>query len=178
METIQSLNQRLLDRYGRFADTNYPNFRLVLAGEQLERVHAVFRDFTSEGIFIREVEETREIPKYTNIKPDIYVLEAPMVVPSFQQTTLVTKLSFECVWAFRDKEGKAIYPVWRALEFLVDTILGNAQKHYTIERETPEMRQKRLDEIYEELYGGISKVEDAFATGRAVSLNTDNKMVH
>src|SRR5258705_8908463 len=83
-----------LKKYGSF--DGMPKFRLVFANDQREKRLGTFCDYTSEGIFIREVTEVREVKKYPeeNYK-DCYLLER--LIPNYH-TNIPGKLSYEAFW--------------------------------------------------------------------------------
>jgi hypothetical protein len=164
VESVRELNQRLDTLYGKFDTTDYPLFRIVRAGEQLTKREDDWEDRTPEGLFIRRVREIREVPKYFNIDASSWVME------------MRHGMDYDCLWNFRDKE-----PTWIAIEFLAKTVLAQMegkQPKYVDERADPEKNQARLNKIREELFGDITKVEDAFATGRAVVVPNSYEKVH
>ena len=112
-ESVALINQRLKDCYG--SEGELPNWRVVFSSDQYEMRNALFRDFTEEGLFIREVTETRRVPKYSYFDPK-WILEALREIPF---TNLVevkgVKLSYECLYAFPYRDGKPLVPIWPAV---------------------------------------------------------------
>lgn len=163
MEPIESLNSRLSDRFGKFND--HPKFRVVWSEDQMEKRFGTFRDITSEGFFLREVTETREVPKYRQYIHNKWILERYTEVPSFQADEIAgLKMSYECIWVFEDGQGKALPVIWEACEFLIRNLLekmGSRPTIYKDESLTPEGMEKEFNGIMQALYGDTSAVADA-----------------
>jgi hypothetical protein len=115
MESVEDINNRLVDRYGRSVDSNNPNYRIVKAEHQLERRYGVFRDYDDNGIFIREVAEVREVEKYPGYTGR-WILEALQY--NNANPELLTKVSYEPLWVFGEAGSDPI-PVWRAVDLTV-----------------------------------------------------------
>lgn len=101
------LNRWLEDTYGTTIDFK-PLFRLSWSTNQLENRHSTFRDFHGD-ILIREVTETRLVPKYP-MAPDRWVLERiHAVTPEAVKLGLVgEKMSYEEIYTFQDRNGNAL----------------------------------------------------------------------
>jgi hypothetical protein len=122
-EEIKTINQSLRDNFGVDTITGQPMWRVVWAEDQLEKVLADFTDYTTNGIFIRQVREVREVPKYYWIK-GLYVLERLVLVPEVNQDELLgVKLSYECIWPFADKNGGYLPPLYEACEYIIHSVL-------------------------------------------------------
>lgn len=115
MEQLDIINTRLKDTYGY--DFNKPKFRLVWSTTELEKRLGKFNDFHS-GIFIREVEEVREVPKYPAF-PNRWVLEVSACIHS----DIMDHNGYEPLYVF-DNNGRALEPVWRAIAYIVNMALN------------------------------------------------------
>jgi hypothetical protein len=164
MESIETLNKRLLEIYGKF-ETGGANWRIVHSSNQFEIQKGKFTKTTENGIYLGEFEGFKEVPKYAFIQPPKYLLERVVPVVNAQGSNqLITKLSYECIWAFGEKgdpAGKAIYPCWEAIEFIIKTVLGHHTSAPYKEGDPIEEKEKRIADIYENLFGDDTETSDA-----------------
>jgi hypothetical protein len=157
-ESIESLNQRLIDHFGIDSDTGRAIFRIVFSDEQTEKRLV---DCLDSGIALL-FPEVREVKKYPYIKA-CYVLERLVVVPDINEKELpVSKLSYEPLWVFCDQQHNALPPIWAACKFVIDSVyaaLGKKSlaKYKDDEKNTtPEGREERIKGLEEELFGDES----------------------
>lgn len=115
MESVEEINKRLSDNYGKDVGLSTPNYRIVKAETQTEHRYSTYRDHDDNGIFIREVKEVREVPKYPFYE-GAWILEA--LQPNGGNPELLTKVSYEPIWVF-GQAGSDPTPIWRAVEMLV-----------------------------------------------------------
>jgi len=115
MEQLDILNARLKDTYGY--DFNKPKFRLVWSTTELEKRLGTFNDY-SGGIFLRQREEVREVPKYPSYS-NRWILE----VSAFSPGDTVNHNGYEPLYVF-DNDGRALEPVWRAIAYIVSMALN------------------------------------------------------
>ncbi|SRR5712692_198068 len=178
IESVEIINQRLLDYFGKFEGTDHPNYRLVWSEDQFEKRLC---DFTEYGIEL-SIPEVREVRKYSYIH-NKYVLEKACPVPSTNKE-LTTKLSMEPIWTFEDKFGHALMPTWAAIEILIYTIHSSLHKK-KIEKEdelmlpTKEATEERIRIMEQELFGDSSRIEDSLrydsAVGYGIRKRNDSK---
>ena len=171
-EDLERINYWLLRDFGRF-ENGEPNWRIVYSDDQYEKRLGDFIDRTSEGVFIREVTEVREVPKYPYIKAK-YVLERLLASPSIELT--VNKLTYEPVWTFEDEKQNWLPPNYGVAKFVIETVYQQAAKAvgvkykdpYSDPKTAPEVRKAEVDKIIEELYGNETAVGDALSIGEAI----------
>lgn len=175
METIDTLNKRLVDHYGIDSDTGRPIFRIVWANDQTEKRMVGELD---TGILLL-YPEVREVKKYPYLK-DLYVLERLVVVPDVNAHELPTsKLSYEPLWAFRDSRDRFLYPIWDAAQLVVDTLyaaLGKKSMAKYVDSEentTVEGRQQRIEKLQEELFGNETETGDAIRYKEGIVVPTN-----
>ena len=164
METIEILNQRLIDEYGVDTSTNQPIFRIVWANDETEmRMTDVV-----EGVQLLYPCAYR-MKKYPYLK-DLYVLERLVAVPEINRKELLDlKMSYEPVWAYRDENQQPLPPIWDATKFIVDALyaaLGKKSLRKYIDPEndmTPEGLDLRITKLCDELFGNETEVTDALA---------------
>lgn len=162
LERIETLNQRLIDRYGRFLDTNHPLYRIVWSEDQLEKRKITH---TKDG-FQLLTPEIQEVPKYRQWVHNKFILENLHVVPEFSNTDLVEKLSYEPLWVFETEKGEAIAPIWPAVEVIIETQRGNMEgltKKYADPRDdnAREWHRQEIDKLAAELFGNETDTGDA-----------------
>ena len=179
MESIDTLNRRLIDEFGTDSNTNQPMFRIVFSDDQTEKVRV---DETDEGIQLL-FPEMREIKKYSYIK-SMYVLERLVVVPDMNKKEMLgLKLSYEPVWTYCDENRNSIPPIWPATKFVIDTLfaaLGKSSLRKYVDSEkntTPEGREQRIQELQGELFGNETDTSDAlrYKEGIVVPSNFEGK---
>ena len=100
---IDVINRQLFDAYGRLE--NQVTWRIVWSEDQREHRYGTYRDYTPEGFLIREVTESREVPKYSQWAPECWMLERLLVVPpdpNPDHPELDGMLSYEPMWQFTE----------------------------------------------------------------------------
>jgi len=179
---VKVINSQLKDLYGIDIVTGLPIFRIVWSDDEMEHRNGTFDDYTSTGIYIRTVTETRYLPKYRQWIHGRHILERLVLVPESQQQELpAAKISYEPLWVFRkgdDNETPEGYlpPRLDACKFIVDSVLaaqavstmmltGKEQRNKSslarykdpaAGKSTEEIiahKKKQIDNIVEELYG-------------------------
>jgi hypothetical protein len=162
METIEVLNQRLIDYFGKDISSDRAIFRIVWADDEMERryVHN-----TDSGIVLL-FPEIRETKKYSYL-PHLYVLERLVIVPEEQQRELGLKTSYEPIWAYRDRHDNPLPPIWDATKLVIDSLYAALGKQSlakytdTEENTTPEGRDQRISKLQMELFGDETETGDA-----------------
>lgn len=179
MESIETLNRRLVDEFGADSDTNQPMFRIVWANDQLEKR---LTEYTEKGTALL-YPIVMEMKKYPYLK-DTYVLEQLVVVPEMNMKELpASKLSYEPIWAYRDGDDNPLPPIWPATKFVIDTLYaamgkkGLAKYVDSEKNTTPEGRELRISELAQELFGNETETGDAMKYGEAIVVpnSYDNK---
>jgi hypothetical protein len=163
MESIETLNQRLIDEFGTDSNTNKPMFRIVFSDDQTEKIRITETESGVQLLF----PEVKEIKKYSYIK-GMYVLERLVIVPDMNRNEMLgTKLSYEPVWTYCDEKRVPVPPVWPATKFVIDTLyaaLGKSSLRKYVDSEkntTPEGREQRIQEMQLELFGNETETSDA-----------------
>jgi hypothetical protein len=173
IETLPAMNKRLIDDFGLFEDGR-PNFRIVWSEDQIEK-RKVWQ--TDEGFHLLSP-QVKEVKKYPYL-PNTYLLERLFGVDENNFSDLVTKTSYECIWAFRTDLGEPVQPVYKFVKLLVETLLENEKRardtneppKYVmpeLEKQTPEAIEQRIKIIQEQLYGNETEVGDALHLDEAV----------
>ena len=162
---ILIMNQKLKDAFGLDSISGLPIWRIVWSEAELEKRYGTYDDITPSGIFLRQVTEVREVPKYKQWIHAKYVLERLVVVPEINQHELPEqKLSYEPLWVFEDAKGNYLPPKWEACEFIIHAVLAATGKGSLSRYNDPEdsqeasldLKKRRVDGIIEELYGDDS----------------------
>lgn len=176
METLETLNGRLVEYYGIDTVTGRPIFRIVWANDEVEK--RLVDEVAGIQLLCPEV---REVKKYPYLK-DLYVLERLVLVPDINQKELPTsKLSYEPVWAYRNEAGMPMPPIWVATQFVVDTLYAALGKKSlakyvdTEENTTPEGLDARVVKLHEELFGNETETTDALAYHEGIVVPSNYK---
>lgn len=163
MESIETLNTRLIDFFGTDANTGQPMFRIVWANDQLEKRLVGESEEGVQYLFA----EVKEVKKYPYLK-DLYVLEQLVLVPEAQAHELPTsKMSYEPLWAYCRDNRMPVPPVWPATKLIIDTMMAmkgvRSLRQYVDSEEntTPEGREQRIAKLHAELFGDETEVGDA-----------------
>lgn len=182
---IDRINVTLLDHYGRLE--NLPTWRVVWSEDQFEWRYGTYTDYTKGGIFIREVTERREVPKYRQWAPEKWVLERLVVVPldaDPDHPQIDSALSYEPIWVFE----RELPPVWTAVKFIVDQVYENMRQHNTgpvVKYTDPDIghpddvkgrKEKEIKDIEESLFGNETDTGDALAYKQGVGYTRPPKI--
>ena len=183
-EKIETINKFLRRKYGIDTVTGREMWKVVWSEDELEWRYDTYTDWTTEGIFIREVTENRYVKRFNYIK-DRYVLVNLQGIPIESQDQLNgVKLSYEPVWTFETpKTCQYLPPASDACEFIIDTIYsklgrGGTRKKYSDPRdgldteETLKQERRKVDEIILELFGEDSGITEKY--GDTVILKNRN----
>ncbi len=172
VESIEEINRLLDINFGRF-DGVRPNWRVVWSEDQLEKRHGKWEDRTKEGIFIRYVEEVREVPKYRQYASEKYILETLRPVDDLDA---VEKVRYEPVWTFKDRFDNALAPRYDVCKLVIDTIHHNMNhrkgiiEHHPMAdpKTAPEVQKAKIDNMYEKLFGNETPVTSALSQQRGI----------
>lgn len=174
MESIETLNHRLIEHFGIDTSTGRAIFRIVWANDETEKRRVPTLDSGIELLY----PEVREVKKYPYLK-DLYVLERLVFIPEVNQEELPTeKMSYEPVWAYCDANRMPVPPIWDATKFVIDCLyaaLGKKSLRKYVEDEkdvTIEGRQQKIQELQNELFGNETDTGDALAYGEGVVVPT------
>jgi len=188
-EPVEAINRQLVENFGIDTITGSPIWRIVFSEDQFEMRFGTYNDFTKNGLFIREVTETREVPKYRQWIHEKYVLERLVLVPEQNRIDLPSdKLSYEPLWVFEDKDGKYLPPKWEAAKFIIDTVYAAQYSNHNLKKyvddestqeKSLELKEKRVNEIMESLWGEQSEFSDGIKTGETIHITDgSNKIIH
>lgn len=174
-------NKRLKELYGIDTVSGLPMWRVSWTPSQYAKQYGTFHDYSEGGIFLREVTEVREVPKYPHLRP-LYVLELLMIVPMVNAAELPTQnLSYECIHPYMHAVNETYLPPnWEFTEWVIDCYFaakGNKSLRKYVSDEGTEVpgslkgkeaKKKRVDEIYRYLYGNETQATDALRYGTGV----------
>lgn len=117
METIEAINARLVDRFGRDVYGN-AKFRVVWSDDQIEKRNGTVNEFYG-GVFVRATTGVHEWPKYPFFKHR-HILEMCCINTNPE---LVTQFTYEPLYKFEDKNGNALPLDWECVEFFMHCLL-------------------------------------------------------
>lgn len=177
MESIETLNQRLIEHFGIDVSSGQAIFRIVWANDETEKRRVPTLDSGIELLY----PEVREVKKYPYLK-DLYVLERLVIVPDMDREELAgMKMSYEPVWAYCDGDRNPLPPIWPPTKFVIDCLyaaLGkkSLRKYVQDEKDTSEEgRQQKITELQNELFGNETDTGDALAYREGVVVPTTYK---
>lgn len=161
MESIEALNQRLIDYFGLDTVSSKPMWRIVWADDQVEKRKMDTLDSGIQLLF----PEIREVKKYSYLH-NVYVLEHLVLVPDEQQKELAdVKKSYEPLWVFVDAVGNPLPPKWEPIKLIVDTIhasMGKTSLRKYTDPDTAEgADEERVTRLQQELFGNETNTGDA-----------------
>jgi len=171
IESIDVLNRRLLEYYGRF-ENGEQNWKLFWSEDFLEKKLC---NETENGILLL-TPEIRTVKKVNYIQ-NKYVLTKLVAVPERNRAELLgAKTSYEPMWTFEDLAKNPIIPDWGGIKAIIDTALENFlnAKHKAPEQmpefmhQTEEARRDRVEKIMEQFYGNESSITDSLALDSGV----------
>jgi hypothetical protein len=147
--TPLEINRKLSERYGLDLD-GQPKYRVVWSTDQVETRVGRFEDFVGD-ILIRTYSGARECKKYSYC-PDRWILESRVAT---NNPELVSKMSYEPLWIFQDKQGNFLPLSWPAIEIIVQTVINRpeykprseAQDDYEEREDFAKHVKKNLDHI-------------------------------
>lgn len=169
-ERIESINRQLRTMYGIDSESTESIFRVVWSEDQFEKR---MTKYSASGIELL-APMLLEMPKYRQWIKEKYVLERLVIVPDVNTDEMTTKKSYEPLWVFRDKNDNYLPPKIQACKLIIDALyaaLGKKSlvKYVDDEAKNPvEMREKRINELTEELFGDESGLLGRTITGEAV----------
>ncbi len=165
---IKKINRQLESHYGINTDDMRPMWRISWSNDQYEKR---MTDRTDGGIILL-VPEVRELPKYQWIKSR-WILENLTAVPKESVDELGgSKTSYECIWNFSGKGGGPVPPTFEACQFLISLIesaKGRGSMFKYVDPDTTiESQNKRIQELYDALFGDESSLEGKTFKGEGI----------
>lgn len=176
---VQEINRQLIEEYGIDSDGGEAIWRVSWSNDQYEKR---LTDHTEKGVALIHP-EVRNMPKYPWIK-DRWILERLVLVPDINVRDIPeNKKSYECMWKFENAyTEEALPPNFTVAKFVADTVyaaLGKSSlaKYVDEEAKNPiESREKRINQLTEELFGDESSLLGRTITGEAVAYTGEPKI--
>lgn len=167
-ESIESINNQLIELFGIDTVTGDPIWRVVFSEDQFEKRYGEYTDYTSSGLYLSTVREVREVPKYRQWIREKYVLERLVVIPLTDMPELpTTKISYEPIFVFEGINDNYLPPKLDVAKFVIDSIyaaqygtknLARYKDPETDQEAHLEIRKKEIEGIMEYLYGDESNL--------------------
>ena len=178
-EKIDDINQQLIREYGIATDNGKPMFRVSWGPDQFEKRLV---SHTVEGMQLLHP-EVQERPKYAKYCRDFYVLERLVIVSTANVHMLPSEAqSYEPLHHFWGKDKEQLPPKFYVCKFIVDTVYAamgkkSMAKYIDEEAKNPiEVREARIKELEEYLYGDESNLLGRTITGEAVGYTGEPKI--
>lgn len=180
-ETIEYINEQLIREYGIASDNGKPMFRVVWGPDQFEKRLQSHVD----GMQLLHP-EVREVPKYRKAIRDYYVLERLVIVPIANQHELPSEAqSYEPLhhfWGIKDDQRVQLPPKYFVCKYIIDVMYAamgkkGLAKYVDEEAKNPvEVREARIKELEEYLFGDESDLLGRTITGEAVGYTGEPKI--
>jgi len=189
---INYINRQLVDLFGSDIASNQPIWRVVWSELQFEKRHGTYDDYTTNGLFIRRVTETREVPKYRQWIKNKHVLERLTGIPDDYLMELGgSKTSYEPIWVFEDKFHNPLPPSLQVAKIVIDTIYtatgvggvgeatkkevtpGSMRKYVDEFASDPSKVEERIKALESEFWGNETNEIDAVRAGEGVFVPTN-----
>lgn len=162
-DNVKNINKILLDRHGKTPDGFGPLFRLVWSDDQHENRFGTFKEFYGK-IFIREVTETRLVPKYPHVKHE-WILERwfPPEIAYNRELPDSIRGSYEPVQVFRHENGSSVPVTERIVEEIIWTLFhpkleGDRRSDLKAQEQIEFDKEVELNKLHLEEVGSASKV--------------------
>jgi hypothetical protein len=166
MVPLEHINNQLKFTFGQDISSSRPMFRIVFSDDEREHRHGTWEDYDRNGTKIREVTETREVPKYPWIK-GFYVLEHLVAVPEINMQELAgKKVSYEPIWVFRDDNKMPLPPRYDVCCVVIESMregMKRARGAKYKQDNSVEAKEVRIQGIMDELFGNETRVGDGLA---------------
>lgn len=175
VETLEYINQQLIDEYGIATDNGKPMWRVVASWDEYE--HRLQSHVDGMQLLHPEV---RYVPKYDQRNldnKDQYVLERLVIVPIHNMADIPQSAqSYEPHYHFRSNAtGEPLPPKFYIAKFLIDVFYAAQGKNKGLAKyvdaealHPAEVREARINELMEYLYGDESFLLGRTITGEAV----------
>jgi len=121
-EELRIINGRLALMYGSNVNVQKPNFRLIQVEDCLEKRAG---EIHYGKVFLKE--DVREIKKYPWLDDGWWMIER--LVPNVLGDVIEGGYSYEPIYCFK------IFPIWRAVEFLIYNLFHPAKQHPKTEKQ-------------------------------------------
>ncbi len=176
-ESIESINEQLLNKFGRDINSDRPRYRIVFSQDEYEKR---ITDRTDEGFQLLQP-EVRLLPKYKQYIVGKYILEQLVEIPEGSETDQVEKVIYDVIWVFQDKNGNYLPPFFEGCEYVIDAIhqsigRSGAFAKYKDPNVDPEYRKAELERVERELFGNETEVGDHLAYGTGVVVPGSNSI--
>ena len=176
LESVETINKRLLDYFGRFNTTDLPLWRVVWSEDQFEKRETEYSD---EGFQLLQP-EVRLLPKYRQWVHNKYILERCLSYPEEIERDVVDKITYEPVWVFQDAKENALPPKWEAIEVLITQVYKQAAKTtgqkysdpdaVNNSKEALELRRDKVNKMVEDLFGNETDTGVSLAYKEGISV--------
>lgn len=156
-ESIESINNQLVDLFGIDTISGDPIWRVVFSEEQFEKR---LMEYTDEGLQLLHP-EVRLVPKYRQWIQQKYVLERLTVIPDINADELpYNRLSYEPIYVFETASGKYLPPRIDVAKIVIDTIYAAQGKSSLAKYVDDEDSEKRINDLQEYLFSDETAVSD------------------
>ena len=165
-EPLDVINKRLIDRYGSNLQ-GQANYRVIFANTQFEKRESIYRDMYKDIIFLREVKEIREVPKYP-YATNCYILE---LLARYHGDEVVNHNGYEPLFVFRDARGNPLDPIQRVIENILHTLFHPIKvSPADVDRSEEEQKEKEVEFMMQYMENNDPYIASMLQDGSAVTV--------
>lgn len=167
MESLEIINRRLGENYGKYLDGK-PLFRVVWSEDEIEKRLSNHNAFGIELL----VPIVIEVPKYRQYIQNKWILERLVEVPIINKEEVLNNLSYEPIWVFENGKGEALPYRWDVIAIVINQLykasaesVGVKYRDPRADVKTPEdfrqFQEEELKTLQDMLFGNETEVSDA-----------------
>lgn len=171
-ERIEDINQRLIDWFSVDIVTGKPIWRVVWSEDQFEKRLTAYTD---SGLALPRP-EVRLLPKYRQWVQEKHVLERLTIIPEINSDELpAEKISYEPIYVFENKKGKALPPRSDVAKFIIDTVYASQGKGSLKKYVEEDDQERRIQEMQDYLFSDETSVSDALSRQEGIVVPSNYK---
>lgn len=161
MEYYKIINRELVKKYGTDV-AKRPMYRIVQNTKSLTELRRGSVDHYAGRIYVGSVEGVHELPKYSYVKEDFWILEQLFYTTNPE---LVSKVSYEPLWIFKTDNDEYLAPNLKACVFVIEASRRGPLPQETEEEKAKKQRIKDMELISQGYAAGCPSDRIAWGEG-------------
>lgn len=170
---VKYINNQLLKEFGLFFSR--PRFRVVWTADQFEKRFAEYEDVDKDGLLVRRVTETREVPVYPYVKPPWWMLERAV---EFQDESIKEGTLYEPLYLFKHFDSKGNYgenlpPRFDMAKVAIEmSLVKRPKRTYEMDKNEFDAKELRSEkDIFDKIKDATSDMSHLFRHKEAVIMD-------